>query len=167
MTGKRRANSDISRFVITDLPYHQHLRILTQQVSGSFGKIQTDLLSDLRLHDPGDNLFHWIFDGDDMTSAETRQLTQTTIDRSCFAAARRPGQQHQPGSLAQKTPQLIHDRLRESQLLQCLISAAAEKSENNFLSGNSRIGSHTNVAARVDFSFLDAPVLREGFLISF
>src|SRR5687767_12137839 len=110
----------MSGFIVANFTNDQHLRILSEQVTRSGGEVQTTRLTDFRLHDARKNLFHWIFDGDDVTSTDFQEMTQTSVNCGRLSTSRRACQQKHSRGLPQKTFQLILHRSRQLELLNFL-----------------------------------------------
>ena len=102
MPGQRGPHGDVGGFLVANFADDEGLRVLPQQMPRGPGKIQPPRLVHFRLHDAGDDLFHRVFDGDDVASARFGQAAQAGVNRCGLPAARRAGEQQHSRRLAQK-----------------------------------------------------------------
>src|SRR5881392_1159806 len=96
-----RANCDVRRFNVANLTDHDHIRILSQNVTEAFGESQIDLRFHIDLRDTSNAIFDWFFDGDD-AALDGINAAEKAIKRSRFAATRRAGQKNDPVRLRQE-----------------------------------------------------------------
>ena len=89
MARQRRAHRYIGGFLIANLPYDQHLRILPHQVSGRPGKGEAARLVYLSLHDAGQHLLHRVLHGYNVSPTLLGQVAKTGINGGRLAAAGR------------------------------------------------------------------------------
>jgi len=89
-------------FLIANLSNHQHLWILPKQVARSGREGQSAWFVYLGLHHSGKDLFNRIFDSDNMASAQTGEITETSVNGGRFAPACRARQEQQPAIAGRK-----------------------------------------------------------------
>ena len=65
VTSHRRANRDVRGFDVANLADHHHVRILSQNVTETFGERQIDLRFHVDLRNTGQSIFHRFFNRDD------------------------------------------------------------------------------------------------------
>ena len=102
MAGQGRAYRDVGGFFVANFADDEGLRVLAQEMAGGLGEIQPAGFVHFGLHDAGDDLFHRIFNGDNMASARFGQGAKTGVNGGGLAAASRPGEEQHAGRLAQK-----------------------------------------------------------------
>src|SRR5262245_53956411 len=121
-------------------------------MSGGLGEIETASFTDFRLHDSGNDLLRRIFYGDDVSSARFSQMSQAGVNGCRFPAAGRARKQQEAGSLLQELREFGHRRYWEIQVGQRSGRGSVEEAKDNFFARHSRIGCHSNIAARIYIS---------------
>lgn len=159
MPGQSRPHRDLRRLVIAHLAQHQDLRILPQQMPRRLRIIQTLRLVHLRLHHPGNDLFHGILDGDDVPLTRLHQLVDAGIDRRRLSSPRRSGQQQQPRRLRQQMLQLLRYSLRVIQRLQARNLRLLKQPQHDLFPRHCRIGRHANVLLPLHLLLRNPPIL--------
>ena len=66
MSCQCRFYSNFSRFLISDFPNQDHIRILSQGCTKGFGKVEILIGINLDLSDSGELIFHLVFYGQDV-----------------------------------------------------------------------------------------------------
>ena len=80
VTGEGGSDGDVRGFAVTDFSDQNHIRVLTQDGAESGGKGQATFGVHWHLVDPGEFIFHRVFNGDDLFAGVV-QLGQTRIQR--------------------------------------------------------------------------------------
>src|SRR6266404_6532069 len=162
---KGRAHSDVRRFFITDFADHKHLWILTQQMPGGLGKIQSASLIYFSLHHARDDLFGGIFNGYYVPAPALGEMSKTGVYGGGFAAAGRTSQQQQARGLAQQALQFRTNRRGKFQLRKSLDRSALKETENDLFAGHRWIGGDPYFAAGAHRRFVNPAILRQRFLV--
>src|SRR5581483_1950803 len=92
MAGEGGADRYIGSLLVADFADNQDLRILAEEMAGGFGEVQPPGFIDFSLHDAGDDLLGWVFDGDDVAPSHGGERAQTGVYCGRFAAPGRSSQ---------------------------------------------------------------------------
>ena len=126
-----RADCNVRRFNVANLTDHDHIRILSQNVTEAFGESQIDLRFHIDLRDTSNPIFDWFFDGDD-AALDGINAAEKAIKRSRFAATRRAGQKNDPVRLRQEMANDLFLLLAQIEALEIeLLLATAEQTQTD------------------------------------
>src|SRR5262249_13605621 len=95
VAGQRRLDGDLRRLVVADLPYHDHVGVLADDVAQPGGKSPADLRPDVDLVDAGKLILDRVLDGDDLLLVGV-DLAQGRVEARRLAASRRPRHEQDP-----------------------------------------------------------------------
>ncbi len=129
------------------------------------GEIEANGFVHLGLHRAGNNLFHRVFDGDDLASTGFDEMAEAGINRSGLAAASRTGEEQQAGGLAKKLFQFGDRDGGQGQFAERYGRGRIEKPQDNFFPGHGRISGHADVVFAAEVVARNATVLRQRILI--
>ena len=163
--GERGAHRDVRGFLVANFAEHEHLRILPEQMPRGLGEGESARLVHLGLHDAGDDLLDGIFDRDDVPSAQRGEIGEAGVNGRGLAAARRAGEQQQPGAAAKKSFQLRDGGWRQDQFRERARGGTLKESQHDLLAGHGGIRGHAQIVLRAEIGFVDASVLGERVLI--
>ena len=128
VTGHGRANRDICRFDVANFANHHDVRVLSQNVTQTFGERKIDLWFYVNLWHARDSILDRFFDGDDATLHRIN-ATQEAIQRCRFSAAGRPGEQNDSVSMREQIANDLFLFLAQIEAIEVeLLSTAAEQS---------------------------------------
>src|SRR5262249_31418305 len=126
-----RANRNVRRFDIANLADHDHIRILSQNVTEAFGESQIDLRFYINLRDTSNPIFDRFFDGNDAT-LNGIDAAEKAIKGSRFAAAGRAGEKNDAVRLGQEMANDLFLVLAQIEALEVeLLLATAEQTQTD------------------------------------
>jgi hypothetical protein len=167
MPGERGADGDVRGFFVANFTNHEHLGILPEQMPRGLGEVQSAGFIHFGLHDAGNDLFGGILDRDDVAAAEFGEELEARVNGRGLAAPGGAGQQEQTGSLPQEMFELGVRVLGEIEFAQLFSRGGTEKPQNNFFARHRRVSGDANIIRALDIAVINAPILRQGFLVGF
>src|SRR3982075_151424 len=108
-------NGNVGGLCISDLPHHDHVRILANESAQGSGKRETDLRLDLRLVDAGNLILNGVFDGQNL-SCRVVEYAEHGRKRCRLTAARWPGDDDQAVRKLEEVSELGFVRRRQAKL---------------------------------------------------
>ncbi len=93
VAGERRLHADLGGLEVTDLTYHDHVRVLAQEGPERCCEVEADILVHLHLVDPGEVELDRVFSGGDVLSYLV-QFGERRVERNGLAATGRARDEH-------------------------------------------------------------------------